>query len=100
MFLSETLHQFRVPAAAKGHDSAVPVFSGPLLSGIAKEVLEKFSSYFSLSLFEQQSTATSSQGRLSTSHSPPLSHSSSTWSDRLLKSSRAASLFHILLQSW
>lgn len=50
MFSSETLHQFRVPAAAKIHDSAVPVFSGLLSSGIAEEVLKAFSSYFSLSL--------------------------------------------------
>lgn len=54
MFLSETLHQFCVPAAAKGNDSAVPVFSALLLSGVTGEVLKKFSSYFPLSLSEQQ----------------------------------------------
>lgn len=53
MFLS-VLHQFSVPAAAKVHDSAVPVFSSLFPSGVTEELLKKFSSYFPLSLIEPQ----------------------------------------------
>lgn len=51
MFLSETLHQFHVLAAAKIHDSVVSVFSDLLPSGIAEVLKVLFPSYFSWSLF-------------------------------------------------